>query len=130
MSRTKSIGPTDKELQILSILWKNGPSTVRQINKIMNWSENTGYTTTLKLMQIMFEKGLLKRDETSKTHIYLPLRSESVVQEEVIGNLLDRAFAGSVGKLVLRVLNSKKISPEELAKIKKIINQKEKEMQT
>jgi BlaI family transcriptional regulator, penicillinase repressor len=129
MARTRSTGPTDKELQILSILWKNGPSTVRQINKIMNRSENTGYTTTLKLMQIMYEKGLLKRDESSKTHIYIPLRSESVVQEEVLGNLLDRAFAGSVGKLVLRVLTSKKISPEELAKIKKAINQKEKEMQ-
>jgi BlaI family transcriptional regulator, penicillinase repressor len=128
MARTRSTGPTDKELQILSILWKNGPSTVRQINKIMNRSENTGYTTTLKLMQIMFEKGLLKRDESSKTHVYLPLRSESVVQEEVIGNLLDRAFSGSVGKLVLRVLSSKKISPEELAKIKKVINQKEQEM--
>jgi predicted transcriptional regulator len=129
MARTRTIGPTDKELQILSILWKNGPSTVRQINKIMNRSENTGYTTTLKLMQIMIEKSLLKRDESSKTHIYLPLHSESVIQEEVIGNLLDRAFAGSVGKLVLRVLTSKKISQEELAKIKNMINQKEKEMQ-
>ena len=125
MARKKGTGPTEKELQILSILWNYGPSTVRNINKVMNQDENTGYTTTLKLMQIMYEKGLLKRDESSKTHIYLPAQSEAHVQDEVVGSLLDRVFSGSTEKLVLRALSSKKVSAEELANIKKMVNQKE-----
>ena len=126
MARKKITGrPTEKELQILSILWSQGPSTVRDINKVMNRDEDTGYTTTLKLMQIMYEKGLLKRNESAKTHIYSPAHSEAQVQEEVIDNLLNRVFAGSTEKLVLRALSSKKVSIEELAKIKKMINQKE-----
>jgi predicted transcriptional regulator len=129
MPRTKTAGPTEKELQILSILWKNGQNTVRQVNKIMNRSEVTGYTTTLKQMQIMFEKGLLKRDETFKTHIYLPAQSEMIVQKQVLGSLLDRVFSGSVGKLVLSALSSKKISKDELSKIKQMIKQKEQDIQ-
>jgi BlaI family transcriptional regulator, penicillinase repressor len=125
MARKKGTGPTEKELQILSILWSKGPSTVRNINKVMNRDEDTGYTTTLKLMQIMYEKGLLKRDESEKTHIYTPARPEAHVQEEIVGSLLDRVFSGSTEKLVLRALSSKKVSAEELANIKKMINQKE-----
>jgi len=128
MARTKTTGPTEKELQILSILWKNGACTVREVNKIMNRNENTGYTTTLKQMQMMFEKGLLKRDENSKSHIYSPVQSESFIQEEVLGNILDKIFSGSVGKLVLHALSTKKISQQELASIKKVISQKEKEL--
>jgi predicted transcriptional regulator len=90
----------------------------------MNRDHSTGYTTTLKLMQIMYEKGLLKRDESAKTHIYSPTRSEVHVQEEVVGNLLNRVFAGSTEKLVLRALSSKKVSTEELENIKRMINQK------
>jgi BlaI family transcriptional regulator, penicillinase repressor len=125
MARKKITGPTEKELQILSILWTHGPSTVRNVNKVMNQDEDTGYTTTLKLMQIMYEKGLLKRNESAKTHIYLPAQSEAHVQEELVGSLLDRVFAGSTEKLVLRALSSKKVSAEELANIKKMVNQKE-----
>jgi predicted transcriptional regulator len=122
MARKRILGrPTEKELQILSILWSRGPSTVRDINKVMNRDENTGYTTTLKLMQIMYEKGLLKRNESARTHIYLPAQSEAYVQEEVVDSLLDRVFAGSAEKLVLRALSSKKVSATELAKIKKVI---------
>jgi predicted transcriptional regulator len=128
MARTKTTGPTEKELQILSIMWKNGSCTVRDVNKIMNRNENTGYTTTLKQMQLMFEKGLLKRDENSKSHIYTPIQSESFIQEEVIGNILDKIFSGSVGKLVLHALSTKKISQQELASIKRVITQKEKEL--
>lgn len=122
MARKSITGrPTEKELQILSILWSRGSSTVRDINKVMNRDENTGYTTTLKLMQIMYEKGLLKRNESARTHIYLPTQSEAYVQEEVVDSLLDRVFAGSTEKLVLRALSSKKVSATELAKIKKVI---------
>ena len=128
MARIKNIGPTEKELQILSIMWKNGSCTVRDVNKIMNRNENTGYTTTLKQMQLMFEKGLLKRDENSKSHIYTPIQSESFIQEEVIGNILDKIFSGSVGKLVLHALSTKKISQQELTSIKRVITQKEKEL--
>jgi predicted transcriptional regulator len=109
-------------------MWKNGSCTVRDVNKIMNRNENTGYTTTLKQMQLMFEKGLLKRDENSKSHIYTPIQSESFIQEEVIGNILDKIFSGSVGKLVLHALSTKKISQQELASIKRVITQKEKEL--
>jgi predicted transcriptional regulator len=128
MARTKTTGPTEKELQILSIMWKNGSCTVRDVNKIMNRNENTGYTTTLKQMQLMFEKGLLKRDENSKSHIYSPVQTESFVQEEVLGNILDKIFSGSVGKLVLHALSTKKISQQELTSIKRVITQKEKEL--
>jgi predicted transcriptional regulator len=125
MARKKVAGPTEKELQILSILWSHGPSTVRNINKVMNQDESTGYTTTLKLMQIMYEKGLLKRNESAKTHIYTSAHSEAKVQEEVVDSLLDRVFAGSTEKLILRALSSKKVSASELANIKKMVNQKE-----
>ena len=121
MARKRATGPTEKELQILSILWSHGPSTVRNINKVMNRDERTGYTTTLKLMQIMYEKGLLKRNESEKTHIYSPAQSEAHIQEGVVDSLLDRVFAGSTEKLVMRALSSKKVTEEELAKIKKII---------
>ena len=127
MARTKTSGPTEKELYILSILWKNGPSTVRHVNKIMNRSENTGYTTTLKQMQIMFEKGLLKRDESAKTHIYSQANSEKIIQEKIMSNLVNKVFAGSTEKLVMRALSSKKVSSDELSRIKNLIAQKENE---
>ena len=127
MARTKTSGPTEKELYILSIIWKNGSSTVRQVNKIMNRSENTGYTTTLKQMQIMFEKGLLKRDDSAKTHIYSPANSEKIIQEKIMSNLVDKVFAGSTEKLVMRALSSKKVSADELLRIKSLIAQKENE---
>jgi BlaI family transcriptional regulator, penicillinase repressor len=128
MARKKNIGPTEKELQILSILWKYGSGTVREVNSKINQNETTGYTTTLKLMQIMFEKGLLKRDESSKTHIYTPANKENIVQKEIIGSLLNRVFAGSAEKLVMSALSAKKISREELEKIKTLISQKELEL--
>ena len=128
MARKKNIGPTEKELQILSILWKYGQGTVREVNSKINLNENTGYTTTLKLMQIMFEKGLLKRDESSKTHIYKPTYPENLVQEEIVDSLLSRVFAGSTVKLVMSALSAKKVSRDELEKIKMLISQKESEL--
>lgn len=123
MARQKVSGPTDKELAILSILWNAGPSTVRQVNEKMNKQQKTGYTTTLKLMQIMIEKGLLVRDDSGFQHIYQPAVSEEKTQKLVVGELLEKVFSGSAEKLVLRALSAKKVPAKELAKIKKMIEQ-------
>ncbi len=128
MARKKQAGPTEREQQILSILWKHGPSTVRAVNSKINQNETTGYTTTLKLMQIMFQKGLLTRDESSKTHVYSPATPENLVQKEIVDSLLHRLFAGSTEKLVMSALSAKKVSRGELEKIKLLIRQKEREL--
>jgi predicted transcriptional regulator len=114
--------PTERELTILGILWRQGPSTVRDVHKVLNEGRDTGYTTTLKLMQIMAEKGLVERDESARTHVYRALASEEQVQNQVVGTLLDRVFAGSAENLVMRVLARKKASPEELARIREMIS--------
>ncbi len=113
--------PTDRELAILGILWELGQATVRQVNEAMNEDSTTGYTTTLKLMQIMTEKGLLLRDDSQFKHVYRPAISEEKTQSQLVGDLLDRAFAGSAEKLVMRALSAKKVSPDELGKIRKIL---------
>jgi BlaI family penicillinase repressor len=123
MARRKNSRPTDRELTILRILWDNGPSTVRQVNEAMNEDENTGYTTTLKLMQIMVEKGLVLRDDSQFKHIYRPALTEEKAQKQLVGDLLDRAFSGSAEKLVMRALSAKKVSAKELASIKKMLDE-------
>ena len=122
MARHKTTRPTDRELTILRILWDNGPSTVRQVNEAMNQDENTGYTTTLKLMQIMTEKGLLLRDDSRFKHVYKPALTEEKAQKQLVGDLLDRAFSGSAEKLVMRALSAKKVSVKELESIKKMLD--------
>ena len=122
MVKQKNNQPTDRELQILRILWDIGPATVRQVNNLMNEIENTGYTTTLKLMQIMVEKELLERDDSQFKHIYSPAVSEEITQSQVVGNLVDKLFSGSAEQLVMRALSAKNVSPEELANIKKLIS--------
>jgi len=122
MARRKSSRPTDRELTILSILWDKGPSTVRDVNETMNEDENTGYTTTLKLMQIMAEKGLVRRDDSQFKHVYRPALSEEKAQKQLVGDLLDRAFSGSAEKLVMRALSAKKVSAKELASIRKMLD--------
>ncbi len=127
MARNRNFRPTDRELTILKILWDNGPSTVRQVNEIMSKVENTGYTTTLKLMQIMTEKGLLLRDDSQFKHVFKPAVNEEKAQKQLVGDLLDRAFAGSAEKLVMRALSAKKVSAGELERIKKMIEEIERE---
>ncbi len=122
MAKEKMPQPTDRELQILRILWDDGPSTVRQVNSAMNRKNQVGYTTTLKLMQIMAEKGLLVRDKSQFKHIYQPAITEESTQKQLIGQLLDRAFSGSAEKLVMRALSAKKVSAAELAKIRKMLD--------
>lgn len=123
MARRKTARPTDRELTILRILWDKGPSTVRRVNEAMSKDENTGYTTTLKLMQIMVEKGLLLRDDSKFKHIYRPAMTEEKAQKQLVGDLLDRAFSGSAEKLVMRALSAKKVSAKELASIKKMLDE-------
>src|SRR5947208_8772083 len=102
--------PTEAELAILNALWKLGPSTVRVVHEELNQTaeQESGYTTTLKMLQIMTEKGLVKRDESQRSHIYEPLFTEQQVQRQLVGRLLDRAFGGSAKKLVMQALSGKK----------------------
>jgi predicted transcriptional regulator len=125
MARYKVPGPTDRELTILGILWNNGPSTVRHVNEVMNKHETIGYTTTLKLMQIMTEKGLVVRDDSKFQHVYKPAVSEEKTQKQVVRDLLEKAFSGSAEKLVMRALSAKKISASELGKIRTMLDEME-----
>ena len=117
--------PTDAELAILRVLWQRGPSTVRDVWEQLNPKQHTGYTTVLKTMQIMSEKGLLARDETDRSHVYRAARSEAQTQRQVVGHLLERLFSGSAPKLVMQALAAKKATPAELAKIRKLLNDME-----
>ena len=123
MAKNTNFRPTDRELTILGILWDNGPCTVRQVNEIMSRDSNTGYTTTLKLMQIMTEKRLLIRDDSQFKHVYKPAVTEEKAQKQLVGDLLERAFSGSAEKLVMRALSAKKVSSKELERIKKLIEE-------
>ncbi len=111
--------PTDAELGILRVLWSRGPSTVRQIAEQMG--REAGYTTVLKLLQIMTEKRLVTRDESARTHIYEAAYTQDQTERQLVTDLLDRVFDGSAAKLVLQALASNKASPEELDEIKKLI---------
>jgi len=129
MNEQKSIPqPTDSELEILHVLWMHGPSTVRFVNDLLNKKKKTGYTTTLKLIQIMTEKGLLKRDNSSRIHIFTPAVKEEETQTKIIDKMLGLAFGGSASKLVLQTLGNNKTSPEELEKIKQLITDLEKKI--
>jgi predicted transcriptional regulator len=123
MARARSPRPTDRELTILRILWDSGPCTVRQVNEAMSVDGSTGYTTTLKLMQIMTDKGLLRRDDSQFKHVYEPVLTEERAQKQLVGDMLERAFCGSAEKLVLRALSAKKISASELASIRKMLDE-------
>ena len=125
MKKKKVSQPTERELMILAILWKAGPSTVKQVNEKMNKTERVGYTTTLKLMQIMVEKGLLARDDSQFKHIYKPAITEEKTQNQLVNDLLERGFGGSAEKLVMRALSAKKVSQKELVKIKKLLDEME-----
>ncbi len=117
--------PTDAELGILQVLWKNGAATVKQVqDKLGN---DTGYTTVLKFLQIMTEKGLVHRDESQRAHVYRATLSEVETQQQLVSGLLKRAFGGSTSKLVLQALASKKASPGELAEIRRLIEKLSKE---
>ena len=113
--------PTDAELAILRVLWERGPSTVRQVHDVLTRERPSAYTTALKLLQIMTEKGLVRRDETDRTHIYHVRLSEEQTQRQLVRDLLDRAFGGSASKLVMQALAARRSTPEELGEIRKMI---------
>jgi BlaI family transcriptional regulator, penicillinase repressor len=115
--------PTDAELEILRVLWERGPSTVRQVHESLAASRDTGYTTTLKLMQIMADKGLVTRDESSRTHIYAARASQESTQRQLVSDLVQRAFGGSAAELVLRALAAHETSDDELREIRKLIDE-------
>ena len=117
--------PTQAELAILSILWGLGPSTVREVHEALS-SKQTGYTTILKQMQVMVEKGLLARSERYRSHVYEARLPKEQTQRQLAGNLLQRAFDGSAKSLVLGALSSQKVSSAELAEIRRMIDQFEK----
>jgi predicted transcriptional regulator len=113
--------PTDAELAILGVLWERGPSTVRQVHEALATRE-TGYTTTLKLMQIMADKGLVKRNETERSHVYSAVAGEEQTQQQLVKDLVDRAFGGSAAALVLRALSADDATDAELKEIRKMID--------
>ena len=125
MSKPVTPRPTDTELAILRVLWERGASTVRQVHETMSGERPTAYTTALKMLQIMTEKGLVRRDETDRTHVYQARLSEEQTQRQLVRDLLDRAFGGSATKMVMQALNAKRASAEEMIEIRKLIEGKE-----
>lgn len=123
MGRKPLPKPTEAELALLRVLWERGPSTVREIWQQINRHQRAGYTTVLKLLQIMLEKGLVRRDETTRSHVYGPSLTEDQTQKQVVVDVLDRVFAGSARRLVMQALTAKKASPEELAEIRKLLDE-------
>src|SRR4029077_3778781 len=111
---------------ILSVLWERGPSTVRDVHQALSTSQGSGYTTVLKLLQIMTDKGLVLRDESQRAHVYVPRLSEQKTQRQLLGDLVDRAFGGSSAKLVLHALSGRQASTEELRHIRELLDQLEK----
>ena len=122
MSKSILPRPTDAELSILRVLWDRGPSTVRQVHDVLARDRQGAYTTSLKLLQIMTEKGLVERDERDRTHVYRARLSEEATQRQLVRDLLDRAFGGSSSKLVMQALATKRASAEELQDIRTAID--------
>lgn len=118
--------PTDGELEILTVLWERGPSTVRGVHEALARRKPTQYTTVLKLLQIMAEKRLVRRDERQRAHVYEVWRPREWTQKQLAGDLIQRAFGGSSKSLILGALSARKASPEELAEIRRLIDRYEK----
>ena len=121
--RLRSPRPTPAELEILRVLWQRGPSTVREVHASLSESRATGYTTVLKMLQIMSDKDLVTRDESQRAHVYSARRPEAQTQRQLIRDLLERAFDGSAMKLVMHALAAHKASPEEIARIRQLLDE-------
>jgi BlaI family penicillinase repressor len=122
MTRPIPPRPTDGELAILKVLWEHGPCTVRQVQEALGRLKPTGYTTALKLLQVMAEKGLVLRDESQRTHVYRAHSSEEQTQSQLVGDLIHRAFGGSARKLVMQALASEPATADELAEIRRLLD--------
>ena len=114
--------PTDAELEILQVLWQDGPATVRTVNEQLSKSREVGYTTTLKIMQLMLEKGLVQRDDEGRSHIYRAAVREQDTQGLLLDRFVDATFGGSALKLVMQALGHRRTSPDELAQIRRLLN--------
>jgi predicted transcriptional regulator len=119
---TKTIKPTESELEILRVLWERDKASVREVHEELLMTKDVGYTTTLKLMQIMHEKGLVKRDDSYKTHIYQASVSKEKTQKHLLGKMINNLFGGSPAELVLQALGNHKASPAELEEIQQLLN--------
>ena len=122
MGNTKYIKPTESELEILQVLWSKGVATVREVHEILSKTKDAGYTTTLKLMQIMNEKGLVKRDASMRTHIYQAAVNKENTQKHLLDKMIDSLFGGSSTQLVIQALGEHKATEEELERIQQLLN--------
>jgi predicted transcriptional regulator len=121
----KPLRPTDAELAILRVLWNRGPSTVKEVQAVLEASKKTGYTTVLKFLQIMAEKGLVTRDDSTFAHVYKARIPQEQTQRTLVADLLERAFEGSTSRLLLQALATKRATPQELAEIRRILKDHE-----
>ena len=125
MARRATPRPTDAELSILRVLWKRGPSTVRQVHDVLSVDRDFAYTTTLKLLQLMTEKGVAVREEDGRIHLYRAAVAQEETQRHLIRDLVDRAFGGSPSQLVMQALAAKPASAEELREIRRLLKEHE-----
>jgi predicted transcriptional regulator len=125
MSKKHLPKPTEAELAILRVLWERGPSTVRDVQQALEDERGTGYTTALKLLQIMTDKGLVRRDDRERTHVYEAVLPAEATQRQLVRDLLDRAFGGSARQLVMQALSAERASKADLAEIRKLLDQLE-----
>jgi BlaI family penicillinase repressor len=117
--------PTGAELELLRVLWGRGPSTVREVHEAVSGRRETGYTTTLKILQKMAEKGLVQRDERQRSHVYAAACGAEATQRQLVRDLIRRAFGGSPGKLVMQALSEERATPQELAEIRRLLDEVE-----
>ncbi len=116
------VKPTESELSILRILWRSGASTVRNVNVDLNRTRKVGYTNTLKMMQLMHEKGLLSRDESNRSHIYTPTIQADDIRSNLLNHMIDTVFEGSTSSMMMHALGNYKASPEEIEEIRSLLN--------
>lgn len=122
MPRKPSSNPTEVELQILAVLWERGPSTVREVHNALSAARDTGYSTTLKMMQVMHDKGLLRKNDRKRPQVYRPTISRDQAQGQYVDDLIHRVFGGAADKLVLHAIASRNVSAADLGKIRKLLN--------
>ena len=117
--------PTESELEIMQVLWRKGPLTVREVNEVLNIERRVGYTTTLKMMQIMTDKGMLNRDTSKRSHIYSPTVKPEAVRSGILDHIVKTVFQGSTSNLVLQALGNRDVSREEMEEIRELIDKLE-----
>jgi predicted transcriptional regulator len=128
MSHSELIKPTESEMDILKILWEEGDSTVREVHELLSAKKSAGYTTTLKLMQIMYDKGLLLRNDEARSHVYTAAVKRESMQKQAVSKMINGMFKGSPAKLIMHALGNHRASKEEIAEIKKYLEEMEKEV--